>query len=117
MSGELVREVQELVGRLLCPEEMPEFTDVEEWKNLQMRLATALRELEGMAGRTPEEEGELLLALFMGYSVAVRNPKQVARALERAERVLPLLDNPVMKRQLAESCYREVPDEELFLVL
>ena len=95
-------EVQELVGRLLCSEEVPALTDLEEWNELQVRLAIALRELEGMVGRTPEEEGELLVALFMGYSVAVRNPKQVERALERAERVLPLLKDEVIKQQLEE---------------
>lgn len=95
-------EVQELVGRLLCSDEGPVLTDLEEWNELQVRLAIALRELEGMVGRTPEEEGELLVALFMGYSVAVRNPKQVERALERAERVLPLLKDEVIKQQLEE---------------
>ena len=95
-------EVQELVGRLLYSEEVPALTDLEEWNELQVRLAIALRELEGMVGRTPEEEGELLVALFMGYSVAVRNPKQVERALERAERVLPLLKDEVIKQQLEE---------------
>ena len=95
-------EVQELVGRLLCSDEGPVLTDLEEWNELQVRLAIALRELEGMVGSTPEEEGELLVALFMGYSVAVRNPKHVSRALERAERVLPLLEDVVIKQQLEE---------------
>ena len=114
MSYELsVREVQDFAGRLLCPEKMPEFTDVEEWKQVQTHLAAALRELERMEGDSPEEEGELVLAILMGYGITVRNPRNVSRALERAERVLPLLTNPVLKCKLAAHCYLEVPDEEL----
>ena len=114
MSYELrVREVQELAGRLLCPEEVPVYTDVEEWKEIQMHLSLALKELETSAGDTPEEEGERLLALMMGHCVAVRNSQSVSRALERAEQVLPLLSDPVLKCKLACFCYLEFPDEEL----
>ena len=114
MSSEVrVREVQELAGRLLCPEEVPVYTDVEQWKQIQMHLSLALKELETLAGDSPEEEGERLLALLMGNCVAVRNSDSVSRALERAELVLPLLSDPVLKCKLACFCYLEFPDEEL----
>lgn len=114
MSSELrVREVQKLAGRLLCPEEVSVYTDVEQWKEIQTHLSLALKELETLAGDTPEEEGERLLALLMGHCVAVRNSQCVSRTLERAERVLPLLSDPVLKCKLACFCYLEFPDEEL----
>ena len=114
MSYELrVREVQELAERLLSPAKVPEFTDVEEWKLVQTHLAAALRELERMEGESPEEEGELLLAILMGYSVTVRNPLQISHVLGRSLWVLSKLTNPVLKCKLAAHCYQEVPDEEL----
>ena len=39
------------------------FTDVEQWKQMQLHLASTLAELEPVQGDTPEEEGELVLAL------------------------------------------------------
>ena len=114
MSSELrVREVQELAGRLLCPEEVPVYTDVEEWKDIQSHLVLALKELEALEGKSPEEEGELVLAILMGNCVAVRNAQSVSRALARAEKVLPLLSDTVLKCKLACFCYLEFPDEEL----
>ena len=114
MISELrVREVQELAGRLLCPAEVPVYTDVEEWKEIQTHLSSALKELEALEGKSPEEEGELVLAILMGNCVAVRNAQSVSRALERAERVLPLLSDAVLKCKLVCFCYLEFPDEEL----
>ena len=114
MSYELkAREVQAFVANQLYAEAPPEFTDVEEWKEIQSYLSAALKELETLAGDTPEEEGELVLALLMGNCVSVRNSHSVTRALERAERVLPLLSDPVLKCKLAYFCYLEFPEEEL----
>lgn len=107
------REVQIFVADQLYAEVPPEFTDVEEWKEIQSHLSRALKELETLVGETPEEEGELVLALLMGHCVAVRNSQSVTRALERAERVLPLLSDPVLKCKLACFCYLEFPEEEL----
>ena len=95
------------------PEPVSAFTDVEQWKLMQLHLASTLAELEAVQGDTPEVEGELVLALLMGYGVSVRNGAQVSRALERAERVLPRISDPVLKCKLAAYCYVEVPDEEL----
>ena len=86
---------------------------VEEWREAQGRLTAALRELERMQGNTPEMEARLLLEMLKGYAVVVRNPQLVDGILERAERVLPLLSDPLLKCKLAAYCYREVPDEEL----
>ena len=95
------------------PEPVSAFTDVEQWKQMQLHLASTLAELERVQGDTPEEEGELVLALLMGYCVSVRNGDQVSQVLERAERVLPRITDPVLKCKLAAYCYVEVPDEEL----
>lgn len=107
------REVQAFAGNQLYAEVAPAFTDVEEWKLVQSQLGGALKELEKLEGTTPEEEGELLLALLMGYCVTVRNGSQIDRVLERAERVMPRLTDKVLKCKLAAFCYQEVPDEEL----
>ena len=80
---------------------------------MQLRLAQALAELERTEGRTPDEEGERVLAILMGYCVTVRNGRNVSDALRCAERVLPLLTDEVLRCKLAVYCYLEVPDEEL----
>ena len=107
------KEVQAFVSNQLYAEVQSEFTDVEEWKDIQSHLVLALKELEALEGKSPEEEGELVLAILMGNCVAVRNAQSVSRALERAERVLPLLSDAVLKCKLACFCYLEFPDEEL----
>lgn len=107
------KEVQTFVSNQLYVEVPSEFTDVEEWKDIQSHLVLALKELEALEGKSPEEEGELVLAILMGNCVAVRNAQSVSRALERAERVLPLLSDAVLKCKLACFCYLEFPDEEL----
>ena len=107
------REVQEFAEKQLSPDAACDYTDVEQWKQMQTCLAQTLAELEKAEGSTPEEEGELVLALLMGYCVAVRNGKSVERALQRAERVMPLLTDNLLKCKLAVYCYLEVPDEEL----
>lgn len=107
------KEVQAFVGRQFYSDSLPEYVDVEDWKSVQLHLSVALKYLEENKGSTPEEEGELLLAIFMGYCVAIHSDQSVSRTLERAERVLPLLVDPVLKCKLAFFCYREFPDEEL----
>ena len=107
------KEVQAFVSNQLYAEVPSEFTDVEEWKDIQSHLVLALKELEVLEGKSPEEEGELLLALLMGNCIAVRNAHSVTHTLERAERVLPLITDPVLKCKLASFCYLEFPDEEL----
>ena len=109
----LAREVQSFSAKQLSPDAVCDYTDVEQWKVMQTCLVRELAELERAETRNPEEEGELVLALLMGYCVAVRNGTAVQRALERAERVMPLLDDGLLKCRLAVHCCLEVPDEEL----
>ena len=115
MNGvvKLVKEVQAFAGKQLYVEMRPDFADLEEWNIAQLQLAQALAVLEPMNGNTPEEEGELVLAILMGYCVTVRDGRSLAGVLERALRVIPQLTNPVLKCKLAAHCYLEVPDEEL----
>ena len=107
------REVQAFAAKQLYVEEVPDFTDVEEWNQAQLHLVRALAELERMDGTTPEEEGELALAILMGYSVAIRNARNVQLALERAKQVMPRLTDEVLKCKLAVFCYIEIPSAEL----
>ena len=107
------RELQDLAGGLLYAEGPPAFADAEEWMRVQRQLDDAMLVLEGLKGETPDEEGEMVLAILMGCSVTVRNATRVAKALERAEQVLPMLTDEGLKGRLAMLCYQECPDEEL----
>ena len=80
---------------------------------MQRELAQCMTELVCKEGSTAEEEAEIVLAILMGYTIVVRNPLHIDIALERAERVLPLLENSVLKCYLAAFCYTETGDEEL----
>ena len=107
------QEVQAFAAKQLYVEEVPDFTDIEEWNQTHLHLVKALAELERLEGSTPEEEGELALAILMGYSVAIRNARNVQLALERAKQVMPRLTNEVLKCKLAVFCYVEIPNREL----
>ena len=107
------KEIQQLAGRFLYEEAAKPYTDVEEWKEVQEHLATCIELLLKQEGSTPEEEGEIVLAVLMGYAIAVRKRKNIAVAMERANRVLPILQDPVLKCRLAIFCYGECYDEEL----
>ena len=107
------KEIQQLAGRFLYEEAAKPYTDVEEWKEVQGHLATCIEDLLKQEGGTPEEEAEIVLAVLMGYAIAVRKRKNIAIAMERANRVLPILEDPVLKCRLAIFCYGECYDEEL----
>ena len=107
------QEVQAFAAKQLYVEEVPDFADMEEWNQAQLHLVRALAELERLNGTTPEEEGELALAILMGYGVAIRNARNVQLALERAKQVMPRLTDEVLKCKLAVCCYVEIPNEEL----
>ena len=107
------QEVQAFAAKQLYVEEVPDFANMEEWNQAQLHLVKALAELERLNGTTPEEEGELALAILMGYGVAIRNARNVQLALERAKRVMPRLTDEVLKCKLAVCCYVEIPNEEL----
>lgn len=109
----LAKEVQGFAAKQLYVESVPEWADIEEWNAAQLQLAQALAVLKPMSGSTPEEEGELALAVLMGNCVVVRNVQDVQQALERAQRVMPDLTDKVLRCKLAVYCYVERPDEEL----
>lgn len=107
------KEIQLLAGKFLYEEAANPYTDVEEWKEVQEHLNTCIETLLKQEGSTPEEEGEIVLAVLMGYSVAVRKRKNIAIAMERANQVLPLLQDAVLKCRLAIFCYGECYDDKL----
>lgn len=107
------KEIQLLAGKFLYEEAAKPYTDVEEWKEVQEHLNTCIETLLKQEGSTPEEEGEIVLAVLMGYSVAVRKRKNIAIAMERANQVLPLLKDAVLKCRLAIFCYGECYDDKL----
>ena len=107
------KEIQQLAGRILNNKEAMPYTDIEEWKDIQNRLAIGINYLIQQEGNTPDEEGEAVLAILMGYTIAVRNRKNIGRAMLRAQEVLPKITDPVLKCRLTVFCYGECYDEEL----
>lgn len=108
-----VREFQEFAGRLLYSKDSSAFTNVEGWKEIQRFLTQSIKQLMQQEGSTPEEEGEAVLAILMGYTLTVRNSLNIELVQARAERVWPLITDPVLKCKLAIFCYGECYDEEL----
>ena len=107
------REIQEIAERYLQRGSEVLYTDAAEWTEMQQQLAGGIASLLSQEGGTPNEEGEWLLAILMGYTIAVRNGRNIRTALEQAERVLPLITNRVLQCRLAVFCYGECFDEEL----
>ena len=110
------KEIQQLAGKFLCEEVARPYTDIEEWKEVQEHLAVCIEELLKQEGSTPEEEGEIVLAVLMGYTIAVRKRKNIAIAMKRANQVLTEIQSPILKCQLAVLCYGECFDEELAIM-
>ena len=107
------KEIQLLAGKFLYEEAANPYTDVEEWKEVQEHLNTCIETLLKQEGSTPDEEGEAVLAILMGYTIAVRNRKNIGKAMLRAQEVLPKITDPVLKCRLTVFCYGECYDEEL----
>ena len=107
------REIQQIVKQHLCIEKQKVYTDVEGWCKIQTSLARSINELMKCTGSNPTEEGERLLAILMGYTLAVRNAKNITDTLQQAEKVLPCIDNKLLKCKLAIFCYGECFNKEL----
>ena len=107
------KKVQMLASNFLCEGNTMRFTNVDEWQEMQRELAQCMNVLVRQEGKTIEEEAEIILAILMGYTLAIRNPFHIEMSLKRAERVLPVLGNSVLKCHLAAFCYAESGDEEL----
>ena len=106
-------QIQQIVAQHLCKGEQTVYTDVEEWREIQTFLARSISELMKYTGSNDTEEGERILAILMGYTLAVRNAQNIATTLQKAEEVLPRISNKLLKCKLAVFCYGECMDEEL----
>ncbi len=106
-------EIQQIAARFLYEDRNLPYTDVEEWGRIQAFLAKGIGELCHQEGPTPEMEAEIVLAILMGYTIAVRKSRHIDLALQRAERVFSLLPDSMLKCQLAVFCYGECLDEGL----
>lgn len=109
----VAKEIQCLVGRYLQTEMNSFYTDIQEWNELQESLSKKMSMLIGVEGDSPTEEAEFILAILMGYTIFLRNPRHINNALKRAERILPLLENGILKCHLAVFCYGECYDDGL----
>ena len=106
-------QIQQIVAQHLCKGEQTVYTDVEEWREIQTFLARSISELMKYTGSNDTEEGDRILAILMGYTLAVRNAQNIATTLQKAEEVLPRISNKLLKCKLAVFCYGECMDEEL----
>ena len=114
MTKSLIRqakEIQTLAGKFLS--QGHSYTDVEEWQTMQAWLSQGMDDLMRQEGTSVEEEAERVLAVLMGYTIAVRNARHIASILECAERVWPYVTDKILKCHLAVFCYGECWDEEL----
>lgn len=106
------RRIQGIIGNYLYGGAVS-YTDVEQWKEVQQLLMRSISEMLQAAPECPEEEAEVLLAVLMAGSVAMRYPDYMDEVLQRAEKVLPNLQDKVLKCHLMVFCYGECPDELL----
>ena len=107
------QKVQLLAGTFLSDRCHRKTISIDEWKMVQSALSTGIERLLQQKGSSPDEEGEAVLAILMGYTVAVRNSQHIDQTLERAERIFHKVTNPLLKAKLAVFCYGECLDEEL----
>ena len=107
------KEVQHIASQFLYEEHGEIYTDIEEWTKVQTYLAHSIECLTRQVGTTPEEEGEAVLAILMGYAVAMRNNRNISEALKRAEKVMPCIEDEVLRCHLAVFCYGECFDPKL----
>ena len=107
------REIQQLASRFLYDECDRMYTDIGEWTEVQDRITQGIDSLTKLEGDTPEEEAEAALAILMGYAVAVRNNRNIASTLKRARKVLPKIEDKVLKCHLTVFCYGECFDAKL----
>lgn len=107
------KELQNMAGHFLYEGNDAAFTDIQDWTEMQNRLAQGIEQLVYEKGENPDAEAERILAVLMGYAVAIRNPKHIRQALMEAERVLPKIKDQVLKCHLMVFCYAECFDEEL----
>lgn len=90
---------------------------VDQFTRLNRDVYERALDLYGASGSTPEEEGELCLALLMAFNVTVydngHKQQYIQKLLERIFAVLPQLPASLLKVRLLTYCYGEVYEEEL----
>lgn len=111
--SQYAQKIQLLAGTFLSGSSHKKTISIDDWKAVQTALSEGIELLIRQEGSSPDEEGEAVLAILMGYTVAVRNSLHIDRTLERAERIFHKVTNPLLKAKLAVFCYGECFDEEL----
>ena len=107
------QKVQVLAGTFLSESFQKKTISIDDWKFIQTDLLQGIDQLLRQEGTSPDEEGEAILAILMGYTVAIRNNRHIDQTLERAERIFHKITKPILKAKLAVFCYGECFDEEL----
>lgn len=107
------KELQMMVGRILHGGCGDEWTDVGEWMDSQTQITDGIDKLIWMQGESHEEEAERILAILMGYTVAVQRGSYIDSILQRAEEVFPYVSDRILKCHLAVFCYGICYDDSL----
>lgn len=107
------KEIQMKASRFLGGEKEVLWTDLGEWKSSQIQIMEGVEQLLWLQGDTPELEAERILAILMGYAVTVQHKGSIEQTLQRAEEIIPLVSEPVLKCHLLVFCYGVCYDDEL----
>ncbi|NDV58977.1 UpxZ family transcription anti-terminator antagonist [Bacteroides sp. 519] len=93
----------------------PVYSD--EFSRLNTEVLQQAESLYITKGDTPEEEGELCLALLMGFNASIYNngdkEEKKQALLDRIFVILDVLNNSVLKCRLLLICYGEVYEDSL----
>ncbi|MCM0362774.1 MULTISPECIES: UpxZ family transcription anti-terminator antagonist [Bacteroides] len=122
MKNSLCNSVSSVVKKLLEYGEDGTPVYVNELTALNQELRNLCADLLLRKGESPEEEAEILVALFKGYdtmlfNVSAENEQVIQELLDRSMAVLEKLPASVLKCQLLLECFEQTGDEELIASL
>lgn len=108
-----VRELCKIADKLAYFEDEDEYSYIDKYKKVIYWIYRTNRDLVLNIGTTDREEAEICLAVLVGYSVTIRNEKNIQKVLDRALAVLPKIPPSLLKCRLLVYCYAELYTKEL----
>jgi len=108
-----VTELCKIADKLAYFEDKGEYSYINKYKKAIYWIYRTNGELILNIGTTDIEEAEVCLAVLVGYSVTIRNEKNIQKVLDRALSVLPKIPPSLLKCQLLVYCYAELYTKEL----
>lgn len=109
----IAKKLQDEAYKLFYPQDNDEYSYIDKYQEANSRIVRWRNKLAHTQGDTAEEEAEICLALLMGCKAYVRDDERMEKALERTQKVLPLLPDGLVKCSLLIFCYSEVYNEKI----